>query len=172
MFHTMTPQLSLFAMCLTTVLELSAVILRDLTSQLFLFVSPIILMAMRWSLERRLVFLYMLATRSTSGALSGVSRRSDPLKRESDFRANAHGELLSVREAVAAETVAANAAVAAAATAAAAEAAAASKAAKAAAAANERRARGCGRRKKTTSACALHGALSTRNTSRASPATA
>ena len=94
------------------------------------------------------------------------------LLRESDHRANAQAELLSVCEAVAAETAAANAAVAAAATAAAAEAAAASKAAKAAAAANERRARGCGRRKKTTFACALHGALSTRNTSRLSPAAA
>ena len=74
------------------------------------------------------------------------------LLRESDHRAIAHAELLSVREAVAAETAAANAAVAAAATAAAAtaaaaEAAAASNAAaaheaaaKAAAAANERRA--------------------------------
>ena len=69
------------------------------------------------------------------------------LLRESDYRAIAQTELLSVCEAVAAETAAANAAVAAAATAAAAEAAAASKAAaaneaaaKAAAAANERRA--------------------------------
>ena len=90
----------------------------------------------------------------------------------SDLRADTHGDLMSVIEAVAAETAATNAAVAAAATAAAAEAAAASKAAKAAAAANERRARGCGRRKKTTFACALHGALSTRNTSRSSPAAA
>ena len=64
----------------------------------------------------------------------------------SDPRADTHGDLMSVIEAVAAETAATNAAVAAAATAAAAEAAAASKAAaahdaaKAAAAANERRA--------------------------------
>ena len=67
--------------------------------------------------------------------------------RVSDLRADTHGDLMSVIEAVAAETAATNAAVAAAATAAAAEAAAASKAAaaheaaaKAAAAANERRA--------------------------------
>ena len=57
-----------------------------------------------------------------------------------DLRADTHGDLMSVIDAVAAETAATNAAVAAAATAAAAEAAAASKAAKAAAAANERRA--------------------------------
>ena len=63
----------------------------------------------------------------------------------SDLRTDTNGDLMSVREAVAAETAATNAAVAAAATAAAAEAAAASKAAaaleafaKAAAAANER----------------------------------
>jgi hypothetical protein len=63
------------------------------------------------------------------------------------LRADTHGDLMSVREAVAAETAATNTAVAAAATAAAAEAAADSKAAtaheaatKAAAAANERRA--------------------------------
>ena len=65
----------------------------------------------------------------------------------SALRADTRGDLMSVREAAAAETAATNAAVAAAATAAAAEAAAASKAAaaheaatKAAAAANERRA--------------------------------
>ena len=86
-------------------------------------------------------------------ALAQAAEPSDPLRerwhahhllRESDLRANAQSESLSVREAVAAETAATNPAVAAAATA---EAAAASKAAaaheaaaKAAAAANDWRA--------------------------------
>ena len=63
--------------------------------------------------------------------------------RVSDLRADTHGDLMSVIEAVAAETAATNAAVAAAATAAAAEAAAASKAA---AAHDRRQNRYCGER--------------------------
>ena len=60
MIHTMTRQLALLGMYLTTIRELAAVMLRSFTPQLVLFAPPINLMATRWSLGRRLVYLYTL----------------------------------------------------------------------------------------------------------------
>ena len=112
--------------------------------------------AVRMEETKRLAAEYEAMDCGALTELALAAETGDPLRErwhayhllyESDLRADTRGKLMSVREAVAAETAAINFAVAAAATAAAAEAAAASKAAaaheaaaKAAAAANERRA--------------------------------
>jgi hypothetical protein len=69
MFHTMTRPLALLGMYFATIRELAALMLRSFTPQLVLLAPPINLMAARWSLGRRLVFLYTLVTRFSLGIM-------------------------------------------------------------------------------------------------------
>jgi len=68
-FHTMIRPLALLGMYFATIRELAALMLRSFTPQLVLLAPPINLMAARWSLGRRLVFLYTLVTRFSLGIM-------------------------------------------------------------------------------------------------------